>query len=318
MTITGFTQLNQVIDYIETHLKEEIEYRELEKIAMCSPQQLPRLFVFVSGISLSEYIRKRRLSAAAEEIHTSTSSLSSIAMAYGYESPAAFSRAFKEQHGLSPSQLRKQRGTVIAPYPKLFFHLEAVVEQLNDYRVVEGKVKRAAVVQSRFQHFGPYKMVGKEIRSRFLSQEISQFWGRCFAEGVFETLFSLEAFVPEFSYDKYIGYVRDIDHNTGTFTYVIGLFMEVETPIPSGFVSYDIPACTLANVWIQGEEFDIYPNGPRLSRKEISDQGYEIDEENDFLCEVYTDERFEKPKKRGEEVVMLDYYLPCIKRIEKQ
>lgn len=311
MTKTGFAQLNQVIDYIESHLEENIDYSTLEKIAICSPQQLPRLFTFISGITLTEYIRKRRLSVAAEMIRTSTQAISSIGMKYGYESQAAFSRAFKELHGVSPSQLRKKGDMTIKDYPRLIFHLDAAVEQLNNYRVVDGEVKKAEVVHSEFLPFGPYKLIGKEIRAGFMSQDISQFWGRCFGEGVFDTLLSLEGFIPELSYDKYIGYVRDVDAETGIFTYVIGLFMEVNAPIPSGFVSYDVPSCTLAKVWVQGEELDIYPNGPTLSRMEITKKGYQVDDKNYFLCEVYTDERFEKPKMLGEKTVILDYYLPC-------
>ncbi|MHC5218234.1 AraC family transcriptional regulator [Enterococcus sp. LJL128] len=315
--MNSFNQLNQVVVYIENHLEEEIDYLELEKIAQCTPKQLPRIFVFVTGITLSEYIRKRRLTLAAEDIRKTTLSLLAIAVKYGYDSQAAFSRAFKEQHCVSPSMLRKNRDTQVKPYPRIVFHEEAMIEQLENYRVVEGEVKKAKVVYSDFGPLEACKFVGKEIRAAFMSQSISQHWGRCFAEKVFEQLLEHEAFILEESFGNYIGYVRDVDHDTGMFTYVIGLFMQLDAPIPEGFSVYSVPSCTLAKIWVQGEDYDVFSSGPELSRAEISKQGYEIDEENYFLCEVYTDERYETPKQKGETSAILDYYLP-VKKTEKK
>jgi hypothetical protein len=83
--------------------------------------------------------------------------------------------------------------------------------------------------------------------------------------------------------------------------------------VPQGYASYGILACTIARIQIQGEEYDIYPNAHALSVEALEQQGYRVDEENFFACQVYTDERFSIPKNSGERVLIMDYYLPCKK-----
>lgn len=66
----NFEYLNLMIKYIEENLTENIEYKELSKIVGISEYNLQRIFIFLTNISLSEYIRKRRLSKAFEELKT--------------------------------------------------------------------------------------------------------------------------------------------------------------------------------------------------------------------------------------------------------
>ena len=54
-------RMNQVTGYIEEHITEEIDYQELARIACCSVYHFQRMFAYIAGISLSEYIRRRRL-----------------------------------------------------------------------------------------------------------------------------------------------------------------------------------------------------------------------------------------------------------------
>ena len=53
-------RMNQVTGYIEEHITEEIDYQELARIAGCSVYHFQRMFAYIAGISLSEYIRRRR------------------------------------------------------------------------------------------------------------------------------------------------------------------------------------------------------------------------------------------------------------------
>ena len=53
-------RMNQVTGYIEEHITEEIDYQELARIACCSVYHFKRMFAYIAGISLSEYIRRRR------------------------------------------------------------------------------------------------------------------------------------------------------------------------------------------------------------------------------------------------------------------
>lgn len=117
-----FQNLTNVINYIEDHLKEEINVKEISKLAHCSEQHLRRMFPYLTGITISQYIRKRRLSAAALELYSSIIPIVDIALKYNYDSRISFSRAFKEFHGISPSEARKT-GTIMELYPRLVFKL---------------------------------------------------------------------------------------------------------------------------------------------------------------------------------------------------
>src|SRR5699024_10805229 len=97
---------NAAIDHIETQLTGEITGAELASIALTSEYHFRRMFATLAGIPLSEYIRNRRLTAATAEILAGASVLDT-AIAYGYGSADAFTRAFKTFHGLTPTQARE-------------------------------------------------------------------------------------------------------------------------------------------------------------------------------------------------------------------
>lgn len=309
--MNSFERINNVINYIETQLPDEIDFSQISKIAGCPIGGLQRIFSFMTNISITEYIRRRKLSLAAIDIQQTDLSIIDIAAKYGYESHASFTRAFKEQHNCAPSSVRKCKEKLVL-YPKLNLNSLSFIDPTQTYRIEKGTIKMANVKHIEFKQIGPYKMVGKEIRTKAMTQDISRLWGSCFSDGTYDKLLQLKDYIPTDIEDDYIGYVRDIDNQNNTFTYVVGMFMMPDTPVPDGFCSYDIPACTIANSWVEGEEFDIFSNGPSLTADAIVEHGYQVDQENYFLCEVYTDLRYGIPKKKGE-AYMLDYYISCVK-----
>lgn len=97
-----------MIDYIEDHLAEEIKYQKLAKIVGMNEFLMHRVFSMITGISISEYIRKRRLSKSLEEIQNTNQKIIDIAIKYQYSSAISFSRAFKKEFGKSPSEYQKK------------------------------------------------------------------------------------------------------------------------------------------------------------------------------------------------------------------
>ena len=76
-------KLGAAIDYMEDHLDKEISYDEAARIACCSPFYFQRIFSYVSGVSLSEYIRRRKMTQAAFELQrTDEKAMGSILQAY--------------------------------------------------------------------------------------------------------------------------------------------------------------------------------------------------------------------------------------------
>lgn len=127
--------LNQVIEEIEKHLTEEIDYKEIAKVAGVTDYALQRIFSFIVGdMTLTEYVRKRRLSEAAKDIENGEKVID-VALKYQYDSPISFTRAFKKMYDIAPSKV-KQIPNSLKVFPKLTFDNIAVPPKKLEYRIV--------------------------------------------------------------------------------------------------------------------------------------------------------------------------------------
>ena len=130
------TSMNRALEYIEENLTDELDYSQISKIAFCSEYHFKRMFSFLAGISLSEYIRRRRLTLAAIELKNKNLRIIDIAVKYGYISADSFSRAFQNLHGILPSEARKEDAQIKA-YPKMTFQLSIKGGNEMNYKIVE-------------------------------------------------------------------------------------------------------------------------------------------------------------------------------------
>lgn len=115
-------EMNQVTSYIEENLTGRIRHEIPARMMGCSVYEFSRIFSFLTGMSLSEYIRRRRLSQAVFDLQNSNEKIVDIALKYGYESPTTFTRAFRELHGVTPSSVRKT-SVPLKTYPPITFLL---------------------------------------------------------------------------------------------------------------------------------------------------------------------------------------------------
>jgi AraC-like DNA-binding protein len=86
---------------------------EIALAAGLSPFQMSRLFYRVNGVSIPEYIRRRRVEAAEELLKSTQRNIGEIAVQVGYKSMAAFSRAFLRERGVNPSRLRRDDSGIV-------------------------------------------------------------------------------------------------------------------------------------------------------------------------------------------------------------
>ena len=136
-------RLNQVMDYVDARLTEPMDEREIARIAACPYAQFQHGFARASGISFSEYVRRRRLTAAALELQNTDARVLDVALKYGYASPDAFRVAFRRLHGISPAEVRRP-GASIAFCCKLRFEFRVTgvdqmrytMEERGPFRVV--------------------------------------------------------------------------------------------------------------------------------------------------------------------------------------
>ncbi|WP_305453534.1 AraC family transcriptional regulator [Bacillus mycoides] len=144
--------MNAAMRYIEDNLTHEIDFKEVAKIAFCSEYHFKRMFSFLAGISLSEYIRCRRLTLAAFELKDSNAKVIDVAIKYGYNSPDSFTRAFQNLHGITPSEARSTIRSLKAYSPMTFqlsiqggSEMNYRIEEKDSFRII-GITKRVPIV----------------------------------------------------------------------------------------------------------------------------------------------------------------------------
>ena len=132
---------NSAVDYIEKNLDKEISYDEAARTACCSSYYFQRMFSYIAGISLSEYIRRRRMTQAAFELQQSEKKVLDIALKYGYTSPTSFNRAFHGVHGITPTAA-KSTGITLNSYPALSLCFQVTGGEAMAYRMEERRAFR--------------------------------------------------------------------------------------------------------------------------------------------------------------------------------
>ncbi|MER7396552.1 AraC family transcriptional regulator [Streptomyces sp. NPDC000151] len=159
-------RLNQSLEHIEAHLDQRIEVSELARISMTSEYHFRRMFSALAGVSLSEYIRRRRLTVAGAEVLAGQRTLLEIAVRYGYTSGEAFARAFRAVHGVGPGEARRT-GAALHSQPRMSFRLIIEGNSSMRYRVVDREQFRVAGKKARVPlvHEGMNPSIADFIRS---------------------------------------------------------------------------------------------------------------------------------------------------------
>ena len=101
-----YCQLNEVVDYLENNLKGNINYQKIAKILGTNLYTAEQLFKLLTGITIKEYVRYRRLTLVAKDLRNKKKAID-IAIIYGYTNPASFSRSFALFHHVTPQQEKK-------------------------------------------------------------------------------------------------------------------------------------------------------------------------------------------------------------------
>ncbi|PFZ42616.1 AraC family transcriptional regulator [Bacillus wiedmannii] len=158
--------MNAAMQYIENNLTNEIDFKEVAKIAFCSEYHFKRMFSFLAGVSLSEYIRCRRLTLAAFELKDSNAKVIDVAIKYGYNSPDSFTRAFQNLHGITPSEARSTIRSLKA-YSPMTFQLSIQGGNEMNYRIKEKEPFRIIGIQKRVAIV--FNGVNEEIASMWKS-----------------------------------------------------------------------------------------------------------------------------------------------------
>lgn len=216
------------IDYMEKHIEEQLNMEEVAKTAYSSTFHFQRMFHMLTGMTIAEYIRKRKLTLAAQELAVYKDiRVLDVALKYGYDSPESFTKAFRRVHGITPSAAREP-GANLKAYPRISFHLSLKGDKDMDYRMVERK---------------EYEVIGKLIKVSCKDGEnfrrVPEFWRECYKDGTVEKL------CPGAGDKGLLGICMDMELEKEQMSYMIAV--ENNGSIMDGsFTTRTIPAATWA------------------------------------------------------------------------
>lgn len=273
--------LNEAVNYMEEHLEDEIDLDRVAQIACCSAFHFQRMFSYIADVPFSEYIRRRKMTKAAFDLQNSSERIIDIALKYGYESPTAFNRAFKNIHGIAPSAARA-KGVTLKAYPPISFKITIKGDTEMDYRI---------------EKKGAFKIVGvKQHYSMSIEESminVPLFWQKTAQSGVIPKLCTLMNKEPS----GILGVSTCM--NGKDFDYYIAVASNREKP--ADMVDYIVPE----SLWAIFECIGAMPDAIQTLQKRIVSEwlpnsGYEYanapdievyfegnQQADDYKCEVW-------------------------------
>ncbi len=279
--------IGEVINYIEENLTKEIEMNAIAEKVFISPIYLQKGFAMLCGLTLGEYIRRRRLTLAGSELVSTNKKIIDIALEYGYDSPDSFTKAFLRFHGVTPTAVRKN-GAMIKSFVPLKIKLSLEGGYSMDYKIIE---KDSFTVLGRSKVFSyDNATVG-----------IPQFWTEHYQTGKEKEVCGM--------------YGVCLDENMGAaeFEYLIADNYNPALEIPEGCITKIIPKHTWAVFSCKGP---MPKSIQEVNEKIFSEwlpncRDYEI--AAGYNIEMYTDTR-EYPKGNQDENYYSEIWIPVKKK----
>ena len=219
-------RLNKAIIYMEEHVTEEIDYEQAAKIAYCLSYHFQRMFAYLANVSLSEYIRRRRMSLAVADLQSGDEKIIDVAAKYGYASPTAFNRAFQRVHGIAPS-LVKGNGISLKSVPPIGFKIIVKgVEEMN-FRIEK---------KDTFRIVGVSEPLQKDIEKNF--EVVPKMWQNAAVNGTVQKLAAMMNSQPQGTLG--VSFCNDLED----WKYFIAVVRTQETG--KRLEQYTVPAFTWA------------------------------------------------------------------------
>lgn len=176
---------NNALEYIEDNLDKDIDYEKISCKACCSSFYFSRIFMIVTGTSVSEYIRRRRMSLAAIDLINTDQKIIEVARKYGYDSNTSFNRAFKLIHGVSPKMARRNKIN-LAAYPRLTLSISISGDSRINYSIQE---------KEEFRVRGCRVKLGLNIENNYLI--VHRFWKNIRRSSIFKDICNVRKSYPQ-------------------------------------------------------------------------------------------------------------------------
>jgi AraC family transcriptional regulator len=102
-----YERINDVKLYIREHIDEPLNREVLAAVAGFSVPHFHRVFTACAGENIASYVRRVRMERAGRKLRMGAVDITEVALAAGYDTHAAFSKAFKQHFGFTPSEFRQ-------------------------------------------------------------------------------------------------------------------------------------------------------------------------------------------------------------------
>lgn len=258
------TKMNDALDYLEAHLDQELDSEKLARVAGCSGYHFQRIFPYLTGMTLGEYIRRRRMCRAAADLQQGQQVLD-VALKYGYQSPTAFNRAFQAVHGVAPSALKKE-GVTLRAMPPIRFQIAVTGAEPMEYRIQTTDSFWVAGISCPLSH---------NLEENFAA--VPALWQKAAGEGLLPRL----AAMMDTPFQGILG-VSACGDLQGDWRYYIAA---ASTQCPEGMERYQVPASTWAVFPGRGGTQAIQQLEQRIVTQWLPTSGYEYAQGPDI--EVY-------------------------------
>ncbi len=242
--------IQKAIDYIEQQLLDtNLSIEEIAKACNSSAFHFQRTFSILTDITIGDYIRRRRLTLAAQDLINTNNKIIDIAYTYGYETPESFAKAFRKQHKLSPMEARKKLGP-LQSYNRLVIKIKLEGAIPMNYKIIEKEAFQVVGVKRSYC----YKN-GENLRG------IPQFWNDVHADGTNDRLFDLNN--GDLKGVLGVCVVEEKQNDKGIMDYWIAAASNGN--VPSGMQSYEVPA----SKWVIFEVHGPMPDAMQDTWKKI-------------------------------------------------
>lgn len=260
--------IQKTIDYIDNNITEKITAEELSKIAGFSTYHYYRVFHNFVGIPVMEYVTRRKLQYALYEL-IKGEKIINIALNYGFETHAGFTKAFKKCFGYAPK----------------FYRIHAPIgapQKINLKSMKENKLG-GIVMQPKIIIRDAFKIVGYEfkttLRNNAHSRDIPAFWDKCNIEGKENKLYNTQNTVKHGEYCLCV----NTNMETDEFSYILGVEVPDFDNAMDEMFKLEVPQATYAIFTTPLVEENAFVDSIQATWKYILQEwfpnsGYQIDD----------------------------------------
>ncbi|MBN2503954.1 MAG: helix-turn-helix transcriptional regulator [Bacilli bacterium] len=196
-----FEMVNKATEYIENHITDDVVLEDIAKECNVSYYYFVKTFTMLTGYTLKEYIRNRRITLASYEVSNTDHRILDIAVKYGYGSNEAFSRAFKQIHGINPSDARKRAIFTYTHFPVLRYDIPKQSILSMSYEIIRdveyALIGKNTKMHEQYGYFDDARVQQLDLIHKFKSEHPSD-----------EMLYQVHHHLSKdfTSYDFFVGY----------------------------------------------------------------------------------------------------------------